>query len=241
MAEDVPRSGETVTQPPPHGWYQQQPPQQGWQQPPPSWQPHPHRPKKSKAAIIAVVIIVVLLLLAGLGTGGFFFLHARRDQGYPQRGDALPELCGSVSAQMLAKARTTNPDGPRSSQPDGNTTNCHWQQTEGRDNPGNRSLYVKIWQGEGKFSSALEMVSVSRTATTTVSDVNGIGDEAKSVTTVWPHDVVDEYALVARKGDHTVIVEYSGSDPGLFSATKPDLNEFGEIAKAIMNDVLGKL
>lgn len=243
-----------MNQPPPHGW-QQQPPQQGWhQQPPPPRQggyppqgyPQPGYPpqpprKKGKGAVIAVVVVVVVLLLGGLGTGAFFFINARKDRGYPQRNDALPELCGSVSAETLAKARTTNPDGSQSSQPDDKTTNCHWEQTEGRDNPGYRSLRLRVWQSEGMYQSGIDMVSTSGTAVKTVSDVSGIGDEAKAVTTEWPTEATSEYALVARKGDHTVVVEYVGADPGLFSLTEPDLNEFAEISKIVMNDVLGKL
>lgn len=237
----------------PQGW-PQQPPQQGWQQqPPPGYPPqgpgYPQQPgyppqqpqKKGKGPVIAVVIVAVVLLLGGLGTGGFFFINARKDHGYPLRNDALPEKCGSVSAETLAKARTTNPNGQQSSQPEDGVTNCHWQQTEGRDSPGYRSLRLKIWEGEDKFQAAVGMVSASGTAVKTVDDVSGIGDEAKAVTTDWPTEATSEYALVARKGDRTVIVEYVGADPGLFSLTEPDLNEFAEISKSVMNDVLGKL
>lgn len=243
MADDVPRSGETVTQPPPHGWYQQQPPpppQQGWQQPPPGWQPHPHPPKKGKGAIIAVVVLTVVLVLAGLGTGAFFFLNARKDHGYPQRDDALPERCGSISAEMLAKARTTNPNGQQSSQPQDGVTNCHWEQTEGRDGPGFRSLRLKIWDGDGKFKAMGEMV-LSDSTTKEVGAVSGLGDEAKAYERGRANESPTEYALVARKGDHAVLVEYMGADPGLFSLGKPDMNQLRETATAVMNEVLGTL
>lgn len=228
----------------PQGW-PQQPPQQGWQQqPPPGYPPqgYPQQQpqKKGKGPVIAVVIVAVVLLLGGLGTGGFFFINARKDHGYPQRNDALPELCGSVSAETLAKARTTNPDGSRSSQPQSNITNCRWDQTAGRDNPGYRVLRVQIWEGAGKFEDMVGMVT-SNSRAKGVGDISGIGDEAKGFETERPGEAPAEYSLAARKGDHCVLVEYTGADPGLFSLTKPDLAEFAEISKAVMNDVLGKL
>jgi hypothetical protein len=248
----------------PQGW-QQQPPQQGWQQQPPPpqqggyppqghpqqgypQQGYPQQPgyppqqprKKGKGAIIAVVIVAVVLLLGGLGTGGFFFFNARKDHGYPQRTDAMPEQCAKVSPETLAKARTTNPNGQQSSQPEDGVTNCHWQQTEGRDKPGFRVLRIKIWEGDDKFKAMSEMV-LSDSTTKEVGAVSGLGDEAKAYERGRASESTAEYALVARKGDQAVLVEYTGADPGLFSLGKPDMNQLRETATAVMNDVLGKL
>ena len=187
-----------------------------------------------------MVVVAAVLLLGGLGTGGFFFLNARRDHGYPQRTDALPQRCGSVSAQTLTKARTTNPDGRQSSQPEDGVTNCHWEQTAGRDNPGFRSLRVKIWDGDDRFEAMGEMV-LSDSTTRELGAVSGLGDEAKAYERGRASESSAEYALAVRKGDHAVLVEYSGADPGLFRLGKPDMNELRETATAVMNDVLGKL
>jgi hypothetical protein len=225
-----------MTQPPPHGWHQQPPP--GWQQPPPGW--HPHPPRKGKGAIIAVVIVAVVLLLGGLGTGAYFFVNARKDHGYPLRNDAMPEQCGKVSSETLAKARTTNPDGRRSSRPQSNTTNCHWDQTAGRDNPGYRVLRVQIWEGAGKFEDMVGMVT-SGSRARSVGDIGGLGDEAKGFVTERPGEAPAEYSLAAREGDFCVLVEYTGADPGLFSLTRPDVDELARISRTVMNDVLGEL
>ncbi|MFS8101473.1 hypothetical protein LFM09_30550 [Lentzea alba] len=241
----------------PQGW-PQQPPQQGWQQQPPPPQPGGHPPqgypqqqghpgypqqppqKKGKGPIVAVVIIGVILLLGGLGTGGFFFFNARKDHGVPLRTGAMPELCTSVSPETLAKARTTNPDVQGSSNPQSDTTNCRWDQTVGRDNPGYRLLWIQIWEGEGKFDDMVGMVTAYSNAKE-VGGISSIGDEAKGFVTVRPSEASAEYSLVARKGDHCVLVEYMGADPGLFSLTNPDMDELAEISKTVMNDVLGKL
>ncbi|MCP2250906.1 hypothetical protein [Lentzea aerocolonigenes] len=238
----------------PQGW-QQHPPQQGWQQQPPppqqggyppqgypqqpGYPPQPPR-KKGKGAVIAVVIVAVVLLLGGLGTGGFFFFNARKDHGYPQRNDALPERCNTVSPETLAKARTTNPDGSQSADLGEGDTNCHWEQTAGRDAPGYRSLRIKIWDGEDKFK-ALGEVLLSDSTTKEVGAVSGLGDEAKAYERSRASEAPAEYALVARKGDRAVLVEYTGADPGLFSLGKPDMNDLRQTATAVMNDVLGKL
>ncbi|MET9629042.1 hypothetical protein ABZX92_16425 [Lentzea sp. NPDC006480] len=228
---------------PPQGWHQQ-PQQQDWPQPPQQggYPPpgYPPQQQKGKGPVIAIVIVTVVVLLGGLGTGAFFFFNARKDHGYPQRSDALPGKCGSVSAETLAKARTTNPDGSMSSQPDDETTNCHWQQTEGRDGPGYRGLWVKIWQGDGKFKSMGEMM-LSDSTTKEIGAVSGLGDEAKAYERGRPSESTAEYALMVSKGDHAVLVEYSGSDPGLFSLGKPDMDELRATATAAMNDILGKL
>ncbi|WP_394615420.1 hypothetical protein JNUCC0626_37530 [Lentzea sp. JNUCC 0626] len=213
-------------------------PQQGYPQGHQGYPPQP--PKKGKGPLIAIAIVAAVLLLGGIGTGGFFFFNARKDQGLPQRSDAIPEKCASVSPETLAKARTTNPDGQRSSQPQANTTNCHWDQTEGKDSPGYRMLRVQIWDGAGKFEDMVRMVTSTGPAKE-VSGINGFGDEAKGFVTERPGESVVEYALAARKGDHCVLIEYSGSDPGLFSLTKPDTAQLGDVAKSVMNDVLGKL
>lgn len=237
----------------PQGW-QQHPPQQGWQQQPPPPQQggyppqgypqgpgYPQQPqKKGKGAVIAVVIVAVVLLLGGLGTGAFFFFNARKDHGYPQRNDAMPEQCGKVSPETLAKARTTNPNGQQSSAPEDGVTNCHWQQTAGRDNPGLRSLRVKIWEGDDKFKAMGEMLLADST-TKEVGAVSGLGDEAKAYERGRASEAAVDYALVVRKGDQAVLVEYTGADPGLFSLGKPDMGELRQTATAVMNDVLGKL
>ncbi|MDT7786897.1 MAG: hypothetical protein QOF58_5316 [Pseudonocardiales bacterium] len=232
---------------PPQGWHRQ-PQQQGWPQPPqqggyppPGYPPQQQQQqKKGKGPVIAIVIVAVVLLLGGLGTGAFFFFNARKDHGYPQRNDALPEKCGTVSAETLAKARTTNPDGSQSSEPEGGTTNCHWQQTEGRDSPGYRSLRVKIWEGDDKFKALGEM-KLSDSTTKEIGAVSGLGDEAKAYEAGRASESTAEYALVVRKGDQAVLVEYSGADPGLFSLGKPDMDQLRTTATAVMNEILGKL
>ncbi|MFI6097489.1 hypothetical protein ACIA8G_18150 [Lentzea sp. NPDC051213] len=250
----------------PQGW-QQQPPQQGWQQPPgpgypppqgqghgyppqgPGYPPqgpgHPPQRKKSKAPIVIAAVIGSILLLGGLGTGGFFFFNVRKDHGDPLRTVAQPELCKNVSPETLAKARTTNPAqiGTYEQKFDGSTlTACSWDKTKGRDGSGVRMLTVYTEQtdtsGEKAFELRLQQASTSTQAT--LKKVDGVGDQA-SVVVIPRGSGTTELVYLVRRGEDVVSVEYFGWDPGLFSPSKPDTAELEATAKAVLDDVLGKL
>ncbi|PWK83976.1 hypothetical protein C8D88_10956 [Lentzea atacamensis] len=243
----------------PQGW-PQQPPQQGWQQQPPpppqgGYPPQGHHPpppgypppqqQKGKGPVIAVAIVAVVLLLGGLGTGGFFFFNIRRDQGEPLRTTSLPEACKNVSAETLGRVRTTNPRATGSFEQknsDSTLTACSWDQTEGRDGSGMRTLTVKIQQtqdyGEKSFELGLQAVQSNTAAST--KNVDGVGDQA-AVVVIPRSGGYQDLHWVVRKGDDVIGVEYRGWDPGLFSRSNPDVAEQEAAAKTVVDDVLGEL
>lgn len=218
--------------------HQGHPQQQGY--PPPG---HPQQPRK-KGPIVAVVIIAVIVLLGGLGTGGFFFFNVRKDQGEPLRADPQPEFCKNVSADTLAKVRTTNPrqSGSFEQKASSTLTSCSWDQTEGRDGSGMRILTVLTEQTEdyGEKAFELRVQSAGTSTAAAKKEISGVGDQAVVVVNSRSGGY-QELTWVVRKGDDVVGVEYTGWDPGLFSRSHPDVAEQEAAAKAVIDEVLGKL
>lgn len=215
------------------------PPQQGYYPPP---QPPKQR---SKAPVVIAVVVGSILLLGALGTGGFFFFNVRKDQGSPPRTVTQPEFCRNVSAETLKKVRTTNPAqrGNYEQKFDNSTlTSCAWEQTAGRDGSGMRMLtvYTEQTDGLGEKAFDLRVQKAESNAKTKTKKVDGVGDKA-SVVVVSRSGGHQELNYIVRKGDDVVSVEYIGWDPGLFTRGAPDTDEQEATAKAVIEEVLGKL
>ncbi|WP_285643211.1 hypothetical protein [Lentzea sp. NBRC 102530] len=183
----------------------------------------------------AVVLTAAVLIAAQYRT-------AHRDGGVAQRNDTLPDLCEIVSPETLVKARTTNGDA-RYSTAAGGGTSCVWDQTAGRDGPGMRTLVVNIdepYTPELAFESRVEQQTQGQASQ--VSDLAGVGDEAKSVLTVKFSDPRAVSGHVVRKGERVIVVRYVGADPGLFTAeTTPDVTQLQAMSRAVLDEILGKL
>lgn len=212
------------------------PTQQGY------YPPQPPPKKRSKAPIVIAAVVGSVLLLGALGTGGFFFLNVREDQGEPPRTVAQPEFCQNVSSGTLAKVRTTNPKqtGSYEQKFDNSTvTSCSWGQTEGRDGSGMRSLTVYTEQTDGLGEKAFDL-RVEKAESNVVAKTRKDGDQV-AVVTVSRSGGYLELTYIVRKGEDVVGVEYLGWDPGLFSRTHPDAAKHEAAAKAVAEEVLGKL
>ncbi|WP_394615419.1 hypothetical protein JNUCC0626_37525 [Lentzea sp. JNUCC 0626] len=226
-----------MNQPPPHGWHQQQ----GY--PPPNWGPPP---RKSKAPLV-IAIIVGLLVLAVAGTGLVVYLNVNKDGGDERRADKLPALCGNVSEQALAKARTTNPNGLMSRETKlskGIRTTCSWNQTRGTDGSGHRTTDVSVTnereEAESAFSRAISMYMGTTQGRPLQKPLKDLGDEAV-VVLVETKSAFTEMTVLVRKGELIVRVEHSGWDAGLFANTKPDPAEFEAAATQIAREMVQKL
>jgi hypothetical protein len=250
-------------QPPP----QQPPPGYGYppqQQPPPGYGPpgygYPPQgpPKKNSKAPLVIVLVIGLLALGGVSTAVYFYLNAHRDRGTAATGDKLPGKCGGVSGQTLARLRTTNPNGQLSNETDSDVysfTACSWQQTKGVDGEGSRSLSARIEElkgGHGKsaeeqtkdqydvFESEVKAGEQISRGPLTIESLNGLGDQAL-IAVQLSDSAFTEATVVVRKGEHALIVEYSGWDIGTFSPTKPDPAEFKAAVRAAAEELLSKL
>lgn len=195
---------------------------------------------RDRARLLPIMVIAVLVV-GGVAAGNGYRM-AHRDGGVAQRGDTLPELCGIVSPETLAKARTTNGDARYSTSNQAGTS-CVWDQTLGSDGPGMRTLVVNIskpYNAELAFDSYLQTQTQGQASEVTTLD--GVGDAAKSVLTVKLSDPRAVSGHVVRTGEHVISVRYVGADPGLFTEeAKPDVTALQSMSRAVLDEVLGKL
>ncbi|MFD4642720.1 hypothetical protein ACFWN2_35795 [Lentzea sp. NPDC058436] len=238
-----------MNQPPPHGWHQQPGPPQNWPQQgyqqQPGWGP-PQPPGKSKVPLV-IGILFGVLVLGGVITCLVIYLNVNKDGGSEKRADKLPALCGNVSEAALAKAHTTNPNALMSRETQltkGIRTTCSWNQTKGVDGSGHRTTDVSVTnereEAESAFSRSISTYMGTTQGRPLQKPIKGLGDEAV-VILIETKSAFTEMAILVRKGELIVKVDHSGWDAGLFSNTKPDLEELEAAAKGVAEEMVAKL
>ncbi|MFD4676850.1 hypothetical protein ACFWNN_44535 [Lentzea sp. NPDC058450] len=196
---------------------------------------------------MVIGILAGVLALAVAITGGVIYLNVNKDSGDEKRADKLPALCGNVSEAALAKARTTNPNGLMSRETKlskGIRTTCSWNQTKGVDGSGHRATDVSVVnereEAESAFSRSISMHMGNTQGRALQKPIKGLGDEAV-VILIETTSAFTEMTVLVRKGELIVEVDLVGWDAGLFTNTKPDLDELEAAAKGIAEDMVGKL
>lgn len=219
-------------------------PHQGWQQGP--YPPQP--PKKSNRTALIIMLVIGLVVVLGLGISLFLaYRGANKDGGAPKRNDTLPALCANISEATLAKARTTNPNKALSSEytPDEDkTTSCAWNQTKGVDGPASRSTFISVTSdakdAQKTYDKEVEQAKSDTQGTNEQRQLDGIGDQSTAVL-MTTHSSFASIAVIARKDDKVVKVEYSGWDAGFLNSKRPDTAAMEAMARTLAEEMISKL